>query len=107
MVPAKIHIPSYVPDDLSFMAKQRTKKPYSLLKCKHRGVMLSLHVSFFSFFWLIFLCFGSSIALDPAMSTKTITYSSKCDPQQDMALFCGKLVPTLERLELLSEVWAS
>jgi len=38
------------------------------------------------------------------MTTKTITYGAKCDPQQDLALLCGQLVPTLERLELLSEV---
>lgn len=41
------------------------------------------------------------------MTAKTITYGAKYDPQQDFALLCGQLVPTLERLELLSEVWIS
>lgn len=44
-----------------------------------------------------------SDAFESAMTTKTITYGAKCDPQQDLALLCGQLVPTLERLELLSE----
>lgn len=44
-----------------------------------------------------------SDAFESTMTTKTITYGAKCDPQQDLALLCGQLVPTLERLELLSE----
>ncbi|XP_061373362.1 nuclear pore complex protein NUP205 isoform X2 [Gastrolobium bilobum] len=42
-------------------------------------------------------------ALDSTLTTNTITYGAKYDPQEDIALLCGKLVPTLERLELLSE----
>jgi len=49
--------------------------------------------------------FGSSVALDSTLSTKTIAYGAKYDAQQDVAMLYGKLVPTLERLELLSEVW--
>ncbi|KAJ1403556.1 hypothetical protein SESBI_27264, partial [Sesbania bispinosa] len=45
----------------------------------------------------------SSNALDSTMTAKTIQYGAKYDPQQEIALLCGKLVPTLERLELLSE----
>ncbi|KAG2398953.1 Nuclear pore complex protein [Vigna angularis] len=44
----------------------------------------------------------SSAALDSTL-TKAITYGSKYDAQQDVSLLCGKLVPTLERLELLGE----
>ncbi|OIV96178.1 hypothetical protein TanjilG_14855 [Lupinus angustifolius] len=46
----------------------------------------------------------SSVASDSTLTTKTITYGPKYDPKQDTASLCGKLVPTLERLELLSEV---
>lgn len=42
-------------------------------------------------------------AFESTMATKTITYGATYDPQQDFALLCGQLVPTLERLELLSE----
>ncbi|KAH1246941.1 Nuclear pore complex protein NUP205 [Glycine max] len=45
----------------------------------------------------------SSVALDSTLSTKTIAYGAKYDAQQDVAMLYGKLVPTLERLELLSE----
>ncbi|KAK7411230.1 hypothetical protein VNO78_02663 [Psophocarpus tetragonolobus] len=45
----------------------------------------------------------SPVALDSTFTTKTITYGAKNDVQQDVALLCAKLVPTLERLELLSE----
>ncbi|XP_019419243.1 PREDICTED: nuclear pore complex protein NUP205-like [Lupinus angustifolius] len=45
----------------------------------------------------------SSVASDSTLTTKTITYGPKYDPKQDTASLCGKLVPTLERLELLSE----
>ncbi|XP_017648951.1 nuclear pore complex protein NUP205 [Gossypium arboreum] len=36
-------------------------------------------------------------------SMKTITYGSKPDSGQEISLLCGKLIPLLERLELLSE----
>ncbi|KAE8687445.1 NUP205 protein [Hibiscus syriacus] len=36
-------------------------------------------------------------------SMKTITYGDKPDSGQEISLLCGKLVPLLERLELLSE----
>ncbi|ESW10307.1 hypothetical protein PHAVU_009G198200 [Phaseolus vulgaris] len=45
----------------------------------------------------------SSVALDSTLTTKTISYGTKYDAQQDVSVLCGKLVPTLERLELLSE----
>ncbi|PNY03763.1 nuclear pore complex protein Nup205-like protein [Trifolium pratense] len=44
-----------------------------------------------------------SDAFESTMTTKTITYGATYDPQQDFALLCGQLVPTLERLESLSE----
>ncbi|KAI5441240.1 nuclear pore complex protein NUP205 isoform X1 [Lathyrus oleraceus] len=44
-----------------------------------------------------------SDAFESTTATKTITYGAKYDPQQDFALLCGQLVPTLERLELLNE----
>ncbi|XVF34671.1 hypothetical protein REPUB_Repub18cG0078900 [Reevesia pubescens] len=36
-------------------------------------------------------------------SMKTITYGAKPDSEQDISLLCEKLIPLLERLELLSE----
>ncbi|KAH1131571.1 hypothetical protein J1N35_002949 [Gossypium stocksii] len=36
-------------------------------------------------------------------SMKTITYGAKPDSGQEISLLCGKLIPLLERLELLSE----
>ncbi|XP_020214281.1 nuclear pore complex protein NUP205 isoform X1 [Cajanus cajan] len=45
----------------------------------------------------------SPVALDSTVTTKTITYGAKYDAQQDVDLLCGKLVPILDRLELLSE----
>ncbi|KAK7304174.1 hypothetical protein RJT34_15273 [Clitoria ternatea] len=45
----------------------------------------------------------SSVEPDSTLTTESITYGAKHESQQDIALFCGKLVPTLERLELLSE----
>ncbi|CAJ2632760.1 unnamed protein product [Trifolium pratense] len=44
-----------------------------------------------------------SDAFESTMTTKTITYGATYDTQQDFALLCGQLVPTLERLESLSE----
>ncbi|KAE9464397.1 hypothetical protein C3L33_03696, partial [Rhododendron williamsianum] len=40
---------------------------------------------------------------DPVAAMKTITYSSKPDTGEDMPSLCEKLIPTLERLESLSE----
>ncbi|KAK7258456.1 hypothetical protein RIF29_24034 [Crotalaria pallida] len=45
----------------------------------------------------------SHVASDSTLTTRTTTYGAKYDPKQDIAWLCGKLVPTLERLELLSE----
>ncbi|KAI4335735.1 hypothetical protein L6164_014349 [Bauhinia variegata] len=45
-------------------------------------------------------CSGVS---DATSTVKSIAFRSKPDPEQDIASLCGKLVPTLERLELLSE----
>ncbi|XP_019417065.1 PREDICTED: nuclear pore complex protein NUP205-like isoform X3 [Lupinus angustifolius] len=45
----------------------------------------------------------SCVASDSTLTTKTITYGAKYNPEQDIAFLCGKLVPALERLELLSE----
>ncbi|OIV97223.1 hypothetical protein TanjilG_02931 [Lupinus angustifolius] len=47
----------------------------------------------------------SCVASDSTLTTKTITYGAKYNPEQDIAFLCGKLVPALERLELLSEDW--
>uniref|UniRef100_A0A2P2MHY3 Nuclear pore complex protein NUP205 n=1 Tax=Rhizophora mucronata TaxID=61149 RepID=A0A2P2MHY3_RHIMU len=46
----------------------------------------------------------SSATSDTIMAIRTITYGRKPDSGQDISLLCGKLVSTLERLELLSEV---
>lgn len=48
--------------------------------------------------------FCSSHLPDPVAAMKTITYSSKPDTGEDMPSLCEKLIPTLERLESLSEV---
>lgn len=40
---------------------------------------------------------------DPVAAMKTITYSTKPDSGEDTPLLCEKLIPTLERLESLSE----
>lgn len=53
---------------------------------------------------LIFLFIGSSVVSDSSGTMKMITYGAKSDLGQDISMFCGKLIPTLERLELLSEV---
>lgn len=45
----------------------------------------------------------SSIVSDSSETMSTITYGAKSDSGQDISLLCGKLIPILERLELLSE----
>lgn len=45
----------------------------------------------------------SSIVSDSSEAMRTITYGAKSDSGQDISLLCGKLIPILERLELLSE----
>ncbi|XP_020537054.1 nuclear pore complex protein NUP205 isoform X2 [Jatropha curcas] len=45
----------------------------------------------------------SSVTSDTDGALKTITYGAKSDSEQDTSLLCGKLVPSLERLELISE----
>ncbi|KAM2407196.1 hypothetical protein ACFX1X_026411 [Malus domestica] len=45
----------------------------------------------------------SSLLSDAKGSLKTITYGAKSEPAQDISSVCGNLIPTLERLELLSE----
>ncbi|TXG61268.1 hypothetical protein EZV62_012631 [Acer yangbiense] len=45
----------------------------------------------------------SSIICNTGEPTRTIAYGAKSDTGQDISLLCGKLIPTLERLELLSE----
>lgn len=45
----------------------------------------------------------SSFKSDASETRKTITYSDKSDSGEDISLLCGRLIPTLERLELLSE----
>ncbi|XP_021276501.1 nuclear pore complex protein NUP205 isoform X2 [Herrania umbratica] len=45
----------------------------------------------------------SSGVFDASGSMKTITYGAKPDSGQEISLLCGKLIPLLERLELLSE----
>ncbi|KAF7814524.1 nuclear pore complex protein NUP205 [Senna tora] len=37
------------------------------------------------------------------LPTRSLTFGEKYDPQQDISSLCGKLLPTLERLEVLSE----
>lgn len=43
------------------------------------------------------------IVYDSSQPTKAITYGTKGDPKEDDSFLCGKLVPVLERLELLTE----
>ncbi|KAJ0091057.1 hypothetical protein Patl1_13095 [Pistacia atlantica] len=45
----------------------------------------------------------SSAVSDSSGTMRMITYGTKSDLGQDISMFCGKLIPTLERLELLSE----
>ncbi|KAF2282365.1 hypothetical protein GH714_043827 [Hevea brasiliensis] len=45
----------------------------------------------------------SSVTSDANGAMKVITYGVKSDSEQDTSLLCGKLVPALERLELISE----
>ncbi|KAJ6407526.1 hypothetical protein OIU84_010919 [Salix udensis] len=45
-----------------------------------------------------------SMSSDNSGTTKAVTFGTHTDPRQDLSLMCGMLVPTLERLELLSEV---
>lgn len=44
-----------------------------------------------------------SMASDNSGATKAVTFGTNSDPRQDLSWMCGMLVPTLERLELLSE----
>lgn len=44
-----------------------------------------------------------SMASDNCGATKAVTFGTHSDPRQDLSWMCGMLVPTLERLELLSE----
>ncbi|KAF3971259.1 hypothetical protein CMV_005121 [Castanea mollissima] len=45
----------------------------------------------------------SSVESDASGTMKTITYGDKSDSGDDISLLCEELIPTLERLELLSE----
>ncbi|OMO81108.1 hypothetical protein CCACVL1_12606 [Corchorus capsularis] len=45
----------------------------------------------------------SSVVFGSSRSKESITYGARTDPGQDVSLLCGKLIPLLERLELLSE----
>ncbi|KAI9191487.1 hypothetical protein LWI28_009025 [Acer negundo] len=45
----------------------------------------------------------SSIICNTGEPTRTIAYGAKSDTGQDISVLCGNLIPTLERLELLSE----
>lgn len=63
---------------------------------------LITYCHFISLFQCVFL--GSSITPGTSATTKAITFGDKFDNGQDISVFCGKLIPTLERLELLSEV---
>ncbi|XVF88378.1 hypothetical protein PTKIN_Ptkin19aG0046000 [Pterospermum kingtungense] len=45
----------------------------------------------------------SSGVFESNRSMKTITYGAKHDSGQEISVLCGKLIPLLERLELLSE----
>ena len=53
---------------------------------------------------VIFCFLGRSMSSDNGGATKALTFGTHTDPRQDLSLMCGMLVPTLERLELLSEV---
>lgn len=46
----------------------------------------------------------SSVLSDASGTLKTIAYGGRSDSGQDISLLCRKLITTLERLELLSEV---
>ena len=58
----------------------------------------------FFFPQLILFFVGSSVESDASGTMKTITYGDKSDSGDDVSLLCEELIPTLERLELLSEV---
>ncbi|KAK4265201.1 hypothetical protein QN277_026284 [Acacia crassicarpa] len=45
----------------------------------------------------------SSVVSDASLTTKAITYGDKQDSRKDIESLCGKLIPTLEQLEVLSE----
>ncbi|KAM6580187.1 hypothetical protein CsatA_003961 [Cannabis sativa] len=45
----------------------------------------------------------SSITTEASGATRTITYGSRSEPEDEISLISGKLLPNLERLELLSE----
>ncbi|PON88994.1 Nucleoporin [Trema orientale] len=45
----------------------------------------------------------SSVTPDASGAVRKITYGSRAEPEEDISLLSGKLLPTLERLELLSE----
>ena len=61
-----------------------------------------MNVVFFPQLILFFV--GSSVESDASGTMKTITYGDKSDSGDDVSLLCEELIPTLERLELLSEV---
>lgn len=116
----KIHIQPYVTEDQPFIAKEwkERSQPFlvnvnnELLCCQYMYPYISYLITDYSlqgrylmFFLQANLCiFGSYVGSDSTLTTKTTAYGAKYDPKQDIALLCGKLVPTLERLELLSEV---
>lgn len=50
---------------------------------------------------------GGIFLSDTRETVEMITHGAKSDLEQDLPWLCGKLVPILERLELLSEVCCS
>ncbi|XP_004515149.1 nuclear pore complex protein NUP205 isoform X2 [Cicer arietinum] len=74
-----------------------------VVACRDQLIILLLPLSEHVLNIILIHLQDSSDAFESTMTAKTITYGAKYDPQQDFALLCGQLVPTLERLELLSE----
>ena len=64
--------------------------------------MEMINVAFF-----LSLILGSSDVSGATLTTKTITYRGNSDLEHEIGSLCGKLVPTLERLESLNEVRVS
>lgn len=76
--------------------KQSLQSPWAICICIYLPYVI------FLFYDVVLLC--SSVLSDASGAMKTITYGGMSDSGQDISLLCGKLITTLERLELLNEV---
>lgn len=67
------------------------------------GLMIHCRAYWMSFLYFLLLC--SSVVSNSTETMKAKTYGAKSDSGDDICLLCGKLIPILERLELLNEVY--